>query len=202
VTINTDAAQTLEPELQPGERLQWAGRPDTKRLLVSSDLFLIPLSLMWGGFAIFWEASVLTAETTSGGERYDWFFKLWGVPFVLIGLYLIVGRFAARRYLGGRTAYALTDRRALVRRPTWRGGLYTTSVWLSSSPSVTQRAAANGHGTVVLGSVPMPQMAAIAGDPGWIGGRGLGDTVAAFWNIPDAADVGGLATRLISASGA
>ncbi len=72
----------LAGRLLNGEKIVWWGRPAQGLLLTSRDWMLIPFSLLWGGFAIFWEASVLSTDGPV-------FFKLWGVPFVLIGLYLL-----------------------------------------------------------------------------------------------------------------
>ncbi len=63
--------------LLKGEKIVWSGQP-SQGLLLTGRL-LIPFSLLWGGFAIFWESSALA--TTS-----PVFVKLWGVPFLLIGL--------------------------------------------------------------------------------------------------------------------
>ena len=76
----------LSAELRRSEKLIWSGRPRQGVFLTQRDAGMIPFSLMWGGFSFFWEFKAVS----SGGPL---FFDLWGVPFVLVGLYMIVGRF-------------------------------------------------------------------------------------------------------------
>jgi hypothetical protein len=105
--LMNEAWNRLRPLLRQGEQLRWVGQPDPRVLFTPADLFLVPFSLMWGGFAVFWEIQVLT----SGGST---FFALWGIPFVLIGLYFIVGRFIYKKHRKRKTVYGLTDSRAIV----------------------------------------------------------------------------------------
>jgi hypothetical protein len=106
-TPTADGAQVLHRYLRPGERLLWSGGPDPAVLFSPKDIFLIPFSLMWGGFAIVWEGTVVASGDGA-------LFMLWGIPFVLIGLYMIAGRFFYKRRRKQKTVYGLTEERALV----------------------------------------------------------------------------------------
>lgn len=89
--------------------MRWSGRPPSGLLLRGSDLWFIPFSLLWGGFAIFWE-SMAVQQIYRGG----WFMVAWGLPFVGVGLYMVVGRFFWDAYVRSRTTYAVTDHAAYV----------------------------------------------------------------------------------------
>jgi len=118
----------------------------------------IPFSLVWGGFAFFWEWSVVESNAPA-------VFRLWGIPFVLIGLYLIVGRFFVDARLRTRTYYALTSERAII-----VSGLFTpttTSIQLRTLTDVSLAESANGTGTITFG----PTAPWWAGPGGWPGGR-------------------------------
>ena len=93
--------------IPPTESVRWTGAPPGGILFRPSDLFAIPFSLFWGGFALFWESAVVS----SGGPLL---MRLWGVPFVCVGLYLIAGRFFWDAYVRSHTRYAVTDRAAYV----------------------------------------------------------------------------------------
>src|SRR5256714_15111334 len=96
----------VERHLSAGERVEWVGRPDPAKHFTRGDVFLVPFSIMWGGFSIFWEASAI------GGAGP--FFALWGIPFVVIGLYFIFGRFIYKARRKRRTIYAVTNRRVMT----------------------------------------------------------------------------------------
>ena len=104
----------FQPYLFAGENILWTGRPKQGLALSGRDVFLIPFSLLWGGFAIFWNVSVWTFPKT--GESVDWFMPLWGLPFLIAGVYLIFGRFFHDAAIRKRLFYAVTDQRILVLR--------------------------------------------------------------------------------------
>jgi hypothetical protein len=85
--------------------------------LSASDGLLIPFSLVWGGFAIFWNVMVwaaVPAQAENAGM-----FKLIGLPFLAVGLYLLVGRFLVDAWARSRTVYGLTGQRAFIVRRIW-----------------------------------------------------------------------------------
>jgi hypothetical protein len=113
----------LDRYLDPGEKLLWSGQPKQGLRLQASDAVAIPFSIFWCAFVFLWEAMALGIPTgfghhgsqvPRGASIVAWFFPLWGVPFILVGLYMLFGRFffdAARRK---RTWYGITDRRLIV----------------------------------------------------------------------------------------
>lgn len=102
-----DVRRQLTPYLLPDEHLLWTGRPDPAKHFGASDVLLVPFSLLWGGFAIFWMVTALV-----GGAPVP--FALFGLPFVAVGLYFIFGRFIYKANRKRQTVYGLTEGRALV----------------------------------------------------------------------------------------
>lgn len=138
--------QMIRRELAPGEQLLWSGMPAQGLRFRASDAFMIPFSLLWGGFAFFWEFMVVSQK---GGPV---FMAIWGIPFVLIGGYMIFGRFLHDRMLRARTWYGVTDQRALI--VTGLFGRQVKSLDLASMGDITLRERANDDGDIVFGAKP------------------------------------------------
>jgi hypothetical protein len=131
--------------LQPGERILWQGRPARRRLLRRTDLILVPLSLLWCGFAVFWESMVLA-------DGAPVFAVVWGVPFVLVGVYIVAGRFVIRAVSLRRARYMVTDARVLV-----QGGFSgerVTMAYLRSLPPPVITERRDGTGSLAFGAIP------------------------------------------------
>lgn len=125
-------------QLQPGERVLWSGQPAQGLIFRPIDAGLVPFSLLWGGFALFWNVGVW-----AGGAPL--FFRLWGLPFLIAGLYVTVGRFFHARHLRSKISYTLTDRRAIIRsKPS------TRDMPLTPQTSVETSVRSNGTGTLML----------------------------------------------------
>ena len=114
-----------QPHLLYGdERVLWEGAPPTGLRFQARDVFVVPFTLLWAGFAIFWNALAWIQ-----GE--NWFFRLWGLPFLLIGVYIPVGRFVHEAWVRNRLRYRVTDRRVIVERIGWHGDIRSLAIdWL------------------------------------------------------------------------
>ena len=111
-------------------------------MLRAADAFLIPFSIMWCGFAIFWESSVVTT-------RAPFFFKLWGAPFVLVGLYFVFGRFIADAAERRKMVYGLTNERVLIISGLFRRQVKSLNLRTLPEMSLSERP--DGTGTITFG---------------------------------------------------
>lgn len=144
--IDSEAASAIQPELGSGEVVVWAGRPSLQRIFHKQDVFLIPFSLIWGGFAILWEAEVAGFWGQHGSQGMPLAFVLWGIPFVIISQYLIWGRFLYASWKKKRTFYAITNRRVLVVQNGW--SRITASAYLDTLPALVKETAAGKTGSL------------------------------------------------------
>src|SRR6266403_2153656 len=113
-----DPQLSAQSELQSGESLYWTGTADPARAALSvlpAAIFGIPFA----GFALFWMNTAFHATNSMHKASNDAFtksftiFPLFGLPFLLIGLGIVLTPLWA--YLKGRsTVYAVTNQRVMV----------------------------------------------------------------------------------------
>jgi hypothetical protein len=98
------------PYLADGEVLLWEGRPSPRIRfeLTVKNLLLTVFGTIFASFAL----AIFYTHLVEG----DWGGVLFAVPFVLMALFLLVGRHWWDSYRRAKTRYALTDRRALIAR--------------------------------------------------------------------------------------
>jgi hypothetical protein len=153
----TSPESELAPYLEPNERLLWSGAPRGGIKFRSQDLFLIPFSLVWCGFAVFW-----TVAATSHGAPV--FFTLWGLMFVCFGLFFVFGRFFTDLKKRQNTSYGVTSQRVLI-----LSGLLNRelrSLNLRAIPEISLKQHSDGSGTISFGSSTYPGFGASRGWPG------------------------------------
>jgi hypothetical protein len=106
-----ELATLVDDELASGERIVWVGQPIPSRYAFPS-LGIVLFAIPWTAFAIFWMAAA-SGFKLPDLARGSGLFSLFGVPFVLIGLGMLSTPFWMLRK-ARRTAYVITDQRALV----------------------------------------------------------------------------------------
>jgi hypothetical protein len=141
--LTTTGADPFAERLVRGEKVIWRGRPQQGLMLMRRDGLLIPFSLVWGGFTIFWESTVLRMPTAPV------YMALFGAMFVLVGLFLMFGRFFLDAWIRSGVFYALTDRRILILRS--RPSISFQSVNLDRLPEATLNETSNGRGAIRFG---------------------------------------------------
>lgn len=134
--------QIVQSKLSGGEQLLWFGRPRQGFFFRKTDALIIPFSLLWFGFAIFWNAGVWSKDTPM-------FFRLWGMPFLIVGFYYVFGRFIVDIFQRKKTYYGVTNERIVI-----VSGLFsqaTKFISLKGLNEITFEEKSNGIGTITFG---------------------------------------------------
>jgi hypothetical protein len=152
-------SDTIPPQLTTfarrefaGERMVWAGQPSPRAAMTGGWaiwLFAVP----WTAFALFWEATAVgallrNAPRPRGDGFGPAFMVLWGIPFVLLGLAMLLSPFWLARQ-ARRSVYVLTDKRLALLRSGFRGTT-VRSVWPAELLAIERTEAADGSGTLKL----------------------------------------------------
>jgi hypothetical protein len=184
-TLNLEEQRLLQGELSGGEAILWTGKPSPRVIFDRSDLAVIPFSLLWAGFAIFWEMGV-SGHGFAPDKNPSIFMQLWGVPFVIIGQYFVWGRFFFTAWKKSSILYALTNQRlfVLVRPPNAK----TISLYLRGVDRIQKEIRPDGIGTLKFGETP-PIFGSRGQKTADMSGLYLNNEIPVFVDIDDAAAV-------------
>ena len=167
--------------LDPGERIVWAGMPDTRLSVLSrADRWLIPFSILWEADAI----GTLVIAVVNQSHNVPR--TVLSVVLAVFGIHLTIGRIFARRHMRRRTEYLLTDRRVIAIHG--RGTRSIESCRIEDVGPVSSWTRPGGVGTIRFGAAPFWQTTF-----GQTGLEALGtvpsNAVPVFADVPEANEV-------------
>jgi hypothetical protein len=164
-----NAEDAVRSCLESNEKLLWSGKPAGGVRLRAADAFMIPFSIFWTGFAAFWEIMACSGLWAKGAAKdagwFFWIFPLWGIPFILVGLYLMFGRFWTDAKQRENTSYGITDRRVIMISGLWNQKV--RSLDLKSLSDFTMTQSADGSGSITM--APLNPLLQLLGNPRWSG---------------------------------
>jgi hypothetical protein len=139
----------VESELQSGERITWMEQPIAGRM-ARMTLPIVLFGIPWTAFALFWTAGAAwgTSKMESGPGLFS-AFPLFGLPFILIGFGMLSSPYWARRK-ARRSAYVLTDRRAILFTAGWRGSVMVRSFEPERLTDLRRKQQTDGSGDLVF----------------------------------------------------
>jgi hypothetical protein len=175
-------------ELANGEQLLWTGRPNPWKIFTREDFFIIPFTLVWGGFVVALNAAIWTVNGPLVG-------KIAGFPFLVAGLYMMVGRFFYKVWRKRRLYYAVTDQRVMILLKGIRYDLRSFSIGMI--PYLHKYVEMNGYGKVVFGGpAPLNRWQQQQLDNPNSSFEWAGFALDGFYDIPDAHEVYALMKEL------
>ena len=146
--MNLNIEILTKNELLPNEDILWINTPNLSKIFSKGDIFFIPFSVFWWVFAMIWLFGAISV-----GGVFGIFF---GTPLVIIGLFLIFGRFVVKKVTKRDTVYVITNMRVLILKMSSRG--VKKSISLLEINTVSNESVSwdiNGIGTIIFGVIPL-----------------------------------------------
>ncbi len=137
----------IEENLMDGESILWKGKPQIK-IFTIADIPITIFALFWCGFVTMWEINAIKMSPKTPG--FD-FFPIFGLPFVIVGLYLLIGRFFYRYFNLKNTHYFVTNKR-IVELTKFFGKNISREIFLDSLTGVEKTVEKNGASTIFFKS--------------------------------------------------
>jgi hypothetical protein len=95
-------------ELSKDEKIVWEGKPKQGIVLRYTDIALIP-------FSIIWTIATLIFELVSFEPDFPIYLSIIGIPFLIIGLFLLIGRYILDTKRRKNIFYWITNKRIIIK---------------------------------------------------------------------------------------
>lgn len=128
---------SLDSYLLKDEKVFWIGKPEMKVIFDPKDRYHIPMTLL-GNIIIVYSIS------------HDFDLK-WAIIWILIGFYLLMGRFIYKAFNKKATLYVVTNQRIIIINKLWG---YFIEKSIKSITHIEKEIRPNGIGTIRFGHTP------------------------------------------------
>jgi hypothetical protein len=138
--------QIIKSEISSSEQLLWFGRPRQGLIFRSSDIWGIPLTLL---YLCFLAALSHHLWSTASEEFIDLYIIVLAGVFIIFGLYLVIGRFFVDLLQRKKISYGITNERIVI-----VSGVFsqeTNFVNLEGLAEIDIVEDSNGFGTIIFG---------------------------------------------------
>jgi hypothetical protein len=139
---NYDIENELRQNLNSNEKFIWTGKPKSGIVFRGSDIFFIPFSFLWFGMALF-----MTIGAFVSGAPLAFAFP--SSLFVLVGLYISIGRFLVDAKKRAKTVYGITPERIIIKSGIFRTEVKSLYIRTLSNISLIQKS--DNSGTITFG---------------------------------------------------
>lgn len=137
-------------ELRKGEEVLWSGHPDRAAFLSKGDIILVPASLLWSAMALSFAIPMLSAVRTDNDVLP--FVLFFAIPFAVMAVYCMFGRFAFRLWVKSRTHYLVTNERVVALSKVFGNNVHAS--FIDEIGLVNSVRSMRGAGSIWFGDAP------------------------------------------------